>query len=324
LLDLINALPRNLFLPPTSLYLIIALGLVLWRFRPKAGRIVAGTGLALLTLMSSNAGSSFLVRPLEELTKPLARPENAGAEAIVVLAAGRLRSAGEYDNRDIPDHTALARLRYGAHLQRRTGLPILVTGGNGGSGVDPATIDMGYTKADAMARALREDFGVPVKWIERRSRDTGENAIYSNLLLRKAGVKRILLVTDAMHMHRARNVFEREGLEVVEAPTMFVYNPNYGFDAWLPSAEGMRRSWYATYELLGLAWYRIRDREAPGAKQDPVATTPRRAALPPALTPVLAPALKPAPAAAPSPAPAPAPAPAKAPATAPAPAPVAN
>jgi hypothetical protein len=115
-------------------------------------------------------------------------------------------------------------------------------------------------------------------------------------------------------------VFEREGLEVVEAPTMFVYNPNYGFDAWLPSAEGMRRSWYATYELLGLAWYRIRDREAPGAKQDPVATTPRRAALPPALTPVLAPALKPAPAAAPSPAPAPA----KAPATAPAPAPVAN
>jgi uncharacterized SAM-binding protein YcdF (DUF218 family) len=316
LLDLINALPRNLFLPPTSLFLIIALGLLLWRFRPRAGRIVAGTGLALLTFMSSNAGSSFLVGPLEQLTKPLARPESAGAQAIVVLAAGRLRSAGEYDNRDIPDHTALARLRYGAHLQRRTGLPILVTGGNGGSGVDPARIDMGYTKADAMARALREDFGVPVKWIERRSRDTGENAIYSNVLLRPAGIKRILLVTDAMHMHRARNVFEREGLEVVEAPTMFVYNPNYGFDAWLPSAEGMRRSWYATYELLGLAWYRIRDREAPGAKQEAVASPPRRTTVAPPLTP--APALQTAPVLQTAPAPDKAPGPAKAPASAPA------
>jgi len=294
LLDLINALPRNLFLPPTSLFLIIGLGLLLWRFWPRTGRIVAGTGLALLTFMSSNAGSSFLVEPLERMTKPLARPESAGAQAIVVLAAGRLRSAGEYDNRDIPDHTALARLRYGAHLQRRTGLPILVTGGNGGSGADPATIDMAYTKADAMARALREDFGVPVKWIERRSRDTGENAIYSNVLLHKAGVKRVLLVTDAMHMHRARGVFEREGLEIVEAPTMFVYNEHHGFDAWLPSAEGMRRSWYATYELLGLAWYRIRDREAPGVKQDPVANPPRRPA--PAPLPALAPAPAPAPA----------------------------
>jgi hypothetical protein len=26
----------------------------------------------------------------------------------------------------------------------------------------------------------------------------------------------------------------------------------------MPSAEGMRRSWYAIYELLGIAWYRMR------------------------------------------------------------------
>jgi uncharacterized SAM-binding protein YcdF (DUF218 family) len=276
LLDFVNGIPRNLFLPPTSLFLIIGLGLLLWRPWPRTGRIVAGTGLAALTFVSSTAGSSFLVGPLEKMTTPLLKPEAAGAQAIVVLAAGRLRSAGEYEGRDIPDHTALARLRYGAHLERRTGLPLLVTGGNGGSGADQTKLDMRYTKADAMASALREDFGVPVRWIERRSRDTGENAIYSNVLLRQAGVKRILLVTDAMHMHRARGVFEREGLEVVEAPTMFVYNANYGLSGWLPSAEGMRRSWYATYELLGLAWYHIRDREAPGAKLAPVQAEQQR------------------------------------------------
>jgi hypothetical protein len=26
----------------------------------------------------------------------------------------------------------------------------------------------------------------------------------------------------------------------------------------MPSAEGLRRSWYASYELIGMAWYRLR------------------------------------------------------------------
>jgi uncharacterized SAM-binding protein YcdF (DUF218 family) len=258
LLDLINLVPRDLVLPPTSLFLLIAVGLAIWRRWPRAGRIVAGTGLAALFLLSTEAGARLFVTPLERMTAPLRSPERAGAQAIVVLAAGRLRHAPEYGGRDIPDYTALARLRYAARLERATGLPVLVSGGNGASGIDPKANDRAYTKADAMAAALREDFGVPVQWIEGRSRDTGENAAYSAALLRAAGVKRILLVTDAMHMPRARMSFERSGLEVVSAPTMFFSNQALWFGAWLPSAEGMRRSWYAVYELLGIAWYRVR------------------------------------------------------------------
>lgn len=257
-LNLINAIPRDLILPPSSLFFVIAAGLVMWRFWPRAGRIVAGSGLAVLALLSSNAGAGFLVTPLERMTTPLLAPETAGAQAIVVLAAGRMQRAPEYGGRDIPDYIALARLRYAAHLQRRTALPVLVSGGNGASGVDPDPEDRAYTKADAMATALREDFGVPVKWIEGRSRDTGENATYSAALLRAAGVKRVLLVTDAMHMPRARTVFERAGLEVVSAPTMFFTEQANSLRAWVPSAEGMRRSWYATYEWMGIFWYRLR------------------------------------------------------------------
>jgi uncharacterized SAM-binding protein YcdF (DUF218 family) len=258
LLDLINAIPRDLILPPSSLFLLIAIGLGVWHRWPRAGRIVAGTGLALLALLSTEAGAGLFVAPLERQTAPLQAPERAGAQAIVVLAAGRLRHAPEYGNRDIPDYTALARLRYAAHLQRRTGLPVLVSGGNGASGVDPKPDDRAYTKADAMAAALREDFGVPVRWIEGRSRDTAENATYSAALLRAAGVQRILLVTDAMHMPRAHDAFARAGLEVVSAPTMFFSRQPLWSGAWIPSAEGMRRSWYAVYELLGMAWYRVR------------------------------------------------------------------
>lgn len=257
-LDLINLIPRDVILPPASLFLLIAVGLVIWRRWPLAGRIVAGAGLAALAFLSTAVGAQCFVSPLERLTSPVQAPERAGAQAIVVLAAGRLQDAPEYGGRDIPDYVALARLRYAAHLQRRTGLPVLVSGGNGASGIDPNADDRAYTKADAMAAALREDFGVPVKWIETRSRDTGENAAYSAALLRADGVRRVLLVTDAMHMPRASAAFKRAGLDVISAPTMFFSNQSRGFAAWLPSAEGMRRSWYAIYELVGMAWYRLR------------------------------------------------------------------
>lgn len=261
MLDLISAIPRSLILPPASLFLVIAAGLLMWRRWPRAGRIVAASGLAALAFLSTTAGAELFIAPLERMTAPVQAHELARGEAIVVLGAGRVRQAPEYGGRDIPDYTALARLRYGAHLQRRTGLPVLVSGGIGTR--DRAARDGTYTLADAMATALREDFGVPVKWVERRSRDTAENAAFSAQLLRKDGVTRIVLVSDAMHMPRAKAVFERAGLEVIAAPTMFFGKQAYSVHAWLPSAEGMRRSWYAVYELLGMAWYRLR---GPGAK----------------------------------------------------------
>jgi uncharacterized SAM-binding protein YcdF (DUF218 family) len=254
LLDVVNLVPRSLILPPANLFLVIVIGLVLWRRRPQAGRIVAGTGFALLAFLSTTGGAALLVAPLERLTAPLQAPERAGAQAIVVLAAGRLRRAPEYEDRDIPDYVALARLRYAAHLQRKTGLPVLVSGGNGG-------VDKGSrngSEADSMAAALREDFGVPVKWLEDRSGDTAENAVFSAAILRADGVHRILLVTDAMHMPRASAVFAHAGLDVVSAPTMFFGRQPLSIQAWIPGAEGMRRSWYATYEWIGLVWYRVR------------------------------------------------------------------
>src|SRR5206468_12175152 len=127
----------------------------------------------------------------EPMHAPLEAPEHTGAHAIGVLAAGRLRHAPGYDGRDITDYVALARLRYAAHLQRATDLPVLVSGGSVGRNDDADADGRPYALADAMAAALREDFGVPVKWIEARSRDTGENASCSAALLRAAGIKRI-------------------------------------------------------------------------------------------------------------------------------------
>ena len=255
-LNAFNEIPRELSLPPSSLFLLMAIGFLMRRRFPLGGRIMMGAGIVALFVLSTTAGARLFVKPLEQLTAPLQVVHNTGAQAIVVLAAGRVRDAPEYGGRDIPDYIALARLRYAARLQRATKLPVLVTGGNG------LVDDTSWSKAEAMAAALRDDFGVPVKWIEGKSSNTAENAAFSAALLRPDAVRRVLLVTDAMHMPRSRTAFQRAGMDVVAAPTLFFSHAPLTVSAYLPSAEGLRQSWYAVYELLGIAWYRLRYHES--------------------------------------------------------------
>ena len=252
--DLVSAFDvvRALILPPSGLFLLAATGWILHRWWPRLGRLVMAIALAVLFLLCTGIGASLLVRPLENLTTPLASSMDTRAQAIVVLASGRLEHAAEYGGKDIPDYVALARLRYAAKLQHETGLPILVSGGN--------VLPHGSrtSKADAMASALREDFVTPVKWVEGKSENTAENALFSARMLRQDGVGRILLVTDAMHMPRAKMAFTKTGLDVVAAPTMFLGAGSIGPYGYLPSAESLRRSQYAIHEWTGLFWYWIR------------------------------------------------------------------
>lgn len=237
-------------LPPLSLFLLYGIGLLLRKQR--IGRTLSAGAIALMLILSTQAGAWLFVHPLETPEHPLTTGNNTGAQAIVVLAAGRQRGNPEYGNQDIPDYIALARLRYAAKLHRETDLPVLVSGGLGLPEEDVASL------ANGMQHALQDDFATPVKWVESKSGNTAENAVYSAFILRQAGINKILLVTDAMHMRRARMMFEHEGLTVVAAPTMFFGNNDLSLSSLLPGVEGMRLSNYAIYEWLGIAWYRIR------------------------------------------------------------------
>lgn len=245
------ALIRELILPPSSLFILLAAGLFLARRCPRAGRAMVAAALAMLYLLSSGFGILALVAPLEALAPPLAATQGTGAQAIVVLAAGRIAGAPEYGGDEQPDYVALARLRYAARLHRDTGLPVLASGGNG-------TEDGRFKpKAQAMERALREEFGIPVRWIETASGNTAQNAEFSAHILQQENIRRILLVTDAMHMPRAVMAFEQQGMEVVAAPTVFFGSRMQAWLYPLPTAENLRRSYYALYEWIGLVWYKL-------------------------------------------------------------------
>ncbi|HTD02548.1 YdcF family protein [Undibacterium sp.] len=182
---------------------------------------------------------------------PLVSARGTGAQAIVVLTAGRVVAAPEYVKKDIPDYIGLARMRYTARLHRESQLPVLVTGGFG------KRYDNDQSLAEIMATGLEQDFATPVKWLETESINTAQNAELSAKILRLAGVTRILLVTDAMHMRRAKLAFQQQGLQVVAAPTVFLNAYDIRLSSLMPTMGSLRRSYYAIYEWLGLLLYEL-------------------------------------------------------------------
>ncbi len=254
-----NTLLRMAIMPPANLFLLIGIGYLLQRRWPRTGRTLAAASVVALLIISTNAGALLLAAPLEQRTAPLDLRRAGGAQAIVVLSAGSVEGAPEYGGLDMPDQVTLVRMHYAAHLQQATGLPVLVSGGLGAPGVQPL--------AAMMARVLREDFKTPVTWIEDQSADTAANAVLSARMLKAAGIRRVLLVTQALHMPRSQAEFERNGIEVVAAPTLFYSGRKWSPTMLVPTAEGLHRSFYAFHEWLGLAWMRVRG-PAPDAAPD--------------------------------------------------------
>lgn len=236
-------------LPPLMPLLCMVAGLLLLRRRPRLGRGLAWGGLLLMWLLSTPVTLNFLTVPLEAV--PVLNAEDMKrAQAIVILGAGQRRDMPEYGG-PTPNRLALERLRYGARLAKRSGLPILVTGG-------APTGDR--AEAELMVGSLREDFGIEPRWIEDVSLDTADNARYSAKILKADGVQRIVLVTHAAHMRRALGEFATQGLEVIPAPTAFLGSDRVGegFSDYVPTPSAAYESWLVTHEWLGLLAQRLR------------------------------------------------------------------
>lgn len=233
-----------LLMPPGNGLLLLGLA-GLFRRRRWAFGLAAAGGLVLL-LQSLPPVSSALMASLEERAGPVIQGKD-GAQAIVLLSGGLFTDASEYGG-DTAGARTLLRLRYGALLARRFELPLLVAGGR----PEQAT----RSEAAVMADILANEFAVKVRWQETQSRTTAENAAMSAEILRAAGIRRVVLVTQAFHMPRAARLFRAAGIEVVPAPTNFTAA---GRSVFVPSdfllqVSAMQNSYYALHEWLGIAW----------------------------------------------------------------------
>jgi uncharacterized SAM-binding protein YcdF (DUF218 family) len=242
-----------LALPPTSLLVLIFLGALLIRSKPKLAKRIIFFSVTTIWLLSTNAFSVWLhnqVIPEYPLvsSKDL---KKESVQAIVVLGGGVVVGLPGGDKQ--MSKTSLGRLRLGAQLARQSGLPLVFSGGSGWGAKDASVAE-----ADVAEKVLEDAFGIKLNYKESSSRDTQENAGNTWALLSKQGIHRIALVTHSTHMPRASAEFKKLGFDVTLAA---MGQPTAGSEAvlrWMPGASNLELSQSVLRELLARLIQKLR------------------------------------------------------------------
>jgi len=214
-------------------------------------------------LVGSNRWVSFgLARSLEWQNLPSETLPQA--EVIVVLGGGT--ESGDYPRQMAEVNGAGDRVLYAAKLYDEGTAPaILVSGGN-----LAFSSARGATPAEEMTELLTL-LNVPAEaiWQQTQSQNTYEDARYSAEILREKEITEIILVTSAMHMPRAKALFENQGIAVNAAPADFtvteqnwqsLFHPSVGelVINLLPNARALNLTTTVLKEYFGLLVYHLR------------------------------------------------------------------
>lgn len=235
-------------LPPGLVVLVLFLGAIwLARRRHFAGAVVAAGTMAVVWACSFMPLSDALVRSLE---KDFSVPANPKGDVIVLLGGGVRLGAPDIGGHGVPSEETLARAVAAMRLQRRTGLPIIVSGGYAFGDAKP-------TEAEVVARYMN-DLGIAADKViaEGESRDTMENALFTKRIMDARGFKKPILVTSAVHMKRSVLSFKKAGVEVVPYPANFRTWEGmvYTWQGYLPRTTDIDT---ALHEYLGLMFYEV-------------------------------------------------------------------
>ena len=247
---------------PLGLSCILLILALILKGRPKWQRGLIIAGLVILWLASNRWVSYSLARTLEWRNLP---PEVMPQAQVIVLLGGGTES-GEAPRPMTEVNSAGDRVLYAAQLYHDGAAPlILASGGNVNFSEARST-----TPADEMLDLLLLT-NVPEAaiWQQGESQNTYEDAIYSAAILKQREIESIILVTSAMHMPRAKALFEAQGLHVTPAPVDFtVTQHNWhttfrpGVDEFfiylLPSASSLGLTTNVLKEYLGLLIYSLR------------------------------------------------------------------
>jgi uncharacterized SAM-binding protein YcdF (DUF218 family) len=236
----------SLTYPPYLTLLLLALGALGWMMgKHRASLAIAAVGIAWSMFWSIPACSDWLRGSLERQNPRVDEGRLPRGDAIVVLGGGMHYSW--LRRRDVTaDDLRSSRLAAGARAWQAGRAPLVILSGGGGG--------RHGTEAAMMARAIGQ-LGVPMSslLLEEKSRSTQDNAVNTARLSRERGIHRVLLVTSAVHMPRARLLFQRAGVEVVPVPVPEIAHRDGWRDTWLPARGALWRSGRALKEYAGLA-----------------------------------------------------------------------
>ena len=239
---------------PTNFMIVLGLlgvVLMLTRFAVFGRRLVVAAMLLLAVLGLTPLGS-LMLSPLESRF-PKWDPARGAPDGIIVLG-------GPVD----PDLSIMYgmpvtvagadRLILAAALARRyPNARIVFTGGSAN------LISTDAREADVAADILLS-LGVAKErlTLERESRNTYENAVFSKAMVAPKPGERWLLVTSAFHMPRSVGLFRKAGFPVEPYPVDWRVGRVLDVDG--VSLLGLRRADIAVREWVGLVAYRLRGR----------------------------------------------------------------
>jgi uncharacterized SAM-binding protein YcdF (DUF218 family) len=250
-----------LFLYPLGLACLLccAAMVLMWK-RSRWAPVPVALALVVLLLASNGWVATSLVRSLEWQYIPQA--ELPVSDAIVVLGGGTKPAFPPRPTVDLSE--AGDRVLYGAQLYRQGKAPLaIVSGGriDWRGGGTPESKDMA---------AILSTLGVPKSAIiqDPNSFNTHDNAVNVRKILDAKQLRRVLLVTSAMHMPRSLAIFRRQGIEAIPAPTDFLVTQPDARESGsstqaillnlLPDSGRLDKTTQALKEYIGTVIYRLR------------------------------------------------------------------
>ena len=243
---------------PTNFLIVLALVgalLSLTRFA-RAGRRLMIAAIVLLAVAAFSPLGNLLLYPLESRFPPADTAQGAPPDGIVVLGgpidADLSVAHGMPVITSSPDRIVAA----AALAHKYPNARIVFSGGSS------SLISNGAREAD-YAVALFESLGIDKTRLimDRDSRNTYENAVFSKKLAAPKAGERWLLVTSAFHMPRAIGLFRKIGFAVEPYPVDWRVGRGADILAFTQfSLDGLLRTDVGVREWLGLVVYRLTGR----------------------------------------------------------------
>jgi uncharacterized SAM-binding protein YcdF (DUF218 family) len=242
--------------PLSWVVVLLTLGLLMRRRRPRTATGLQWAALAILVLLGWQPLPDLLIRQLESRHPAVPAQADLSRYAGLVVLGGALEPAYVWAGHGQPALNDGAERMTAALplLQRYPHWRLLFTGGEG------ELTAQGMSEAER-AQIFYQSMNVAPQrlLLEAASRTTHENAVFSAALPGVDKTRAWLLVTSAWHMPRALATFEKAGWNVTPYPVDFrtgVETP------WLrySLAEGAARWHLALHEYLGLLAYRVSGR----------------------------------------------------------------
>lgn len=234
---------------PYPLFLLISIVAAL-KLKASKFKYIYTTFLISILIISSNTGFNFLIRPLED-RHPHVPLNSVEQSDVVVVLSGMVNPITRFPDRTEflgnADRIIAAKDLWANGKAKK----ILITGGTGllNQSIKPEAI---------LLQQWLIDQGVSAEaiYVEEKSRNTAENAIYSARIISKMGWKKIILVTSAFHMARSVMTFRKAGVTVTPFPVDYKSNQIYrGPEVFFPGPSNLLYSSYAIKEYIGIVAY---------------------------------------------------------------------